>query len=88
MGSEGVIVKMFIYAHFADIMSLFFWVLSPIVLHGAGVLTRAGLKVCSNQEMRPGNSCASSNQNEPRMVADGNSISAALWMTPISRQAT
>lgn len=78
---------MFIYAHFADIISLFPLALAPIAMHGAGALTRTGFKACSGQEMRPGNSCASSNQNEPRMVVDGSSISAALWMTPISRQA-
>lgn len=88
MGSGGAIVKMFIYPHFADIVSLFFLALSPIVLRRAGARTRTGFKACSGQEMRPGNSCASSNQNEPRMAADGSSISAALWMTPISRQAT
>lgn len=88
MGSGGAIVKMFIYPHFADIVSLFFWTLSPIAMRGAGAGTRTGFKTFSGQEMRPGNSCASSNQNEPRMAADGNSISAALWMTPISRQAT
>lgn len=79
---------MFIYEQFAYIIECFSRVLLLFARQDGGFPPDLGIKDCSGQEMRQGISCSSSNRNEPRIAADGSSISAALWTTPISRQAT